>query len=138
MIACCAVARAEDRLVSYRLVDDGIPQFLAAPGDATRGKRIVANADLGNCLICHALPIREAPVFGTVGPDLAGIGARMPEAQLRLRIVNAKALNPATAMPAYYQVDGLQRVAARFAGRPILSAQQVEDVVAYLRTLTDE
>lgn len=128
-------AAADDAMVSHRIVADGIPEPLAARGDAARGKRVAADAERGNCLICHAIPIAEAPVFGTVGPDLNGIGQRLSAAQLRLRVVNPKALNPNTAMPAYHHVQGLHRVAQRYAQRPILSAQEVEDVVAYLQTL---
>jgi L-cysteine S-thiosulfotransferase len=134
LLAACASAFGE---ATYRVVAGGIPTPLSsAAGDPNRGKAIVANADRGNCLICHAMPIAKVPVFGTVGPDLAGVGSRLSAAQLRLRIVNSKALNPSTSMPAYYKVDGLARVAPEFAGKPILSAQEVEDVVAYLETLT--
>jgi sulfur-oxidizing protein SoxX len=134
--ACTSSAFAAESLTPYRIVNGGIPVALSAtPGDARRGKTIAANADRGNCLICHAMPIPEAPVFGTVGPDLSGVGARLSAAQLRLRVVDPRALNPNTSMPAYYKVEGLKQVLPRYAGQPILSAQEIEDVVAYLQTL---
>ena len=130
-------AGAVEPLVPFDVVGDGIPAPLTRqPGDARRGKAIAVNSDQGNCLICHVLPIPEAPVFGDLGPPLGGIGSRMSAAQLRLRIVDPKRINPATIMPGYYRIDGLTRVAGKYAGRPILSAQEIEDLIAYLRTVT--
>jgi sulfur-oxidizing protein SoxX len=74
---------------------------------------------------------------GTLAPDLKGAGKRWSEGQLRLRIVDAARLNPATVMPPYYRTDGLSRVAASFRGKPVLTAEQIEDVVAFLATLRD-
>jgi sulfur-oxidizing protein SoxX len=131
----CAAVQAEP---SYRVVDDGIPQPLtAAPGDAARGRAIVADRSTGLCLLCHRAPIPEERFQGNLATDLDGAGSRWSEAQLRLRLVDARRLNPASIMPAYYRSDGLQRVGPAWQGRTILSAQQVEDVVAYLRTLRD-
>lgn len=73
--------------------------------------------------------------MGNLAQPLSGVGARLGAGQLRLRIVDASLLNRDTIMPAYYRVSGLNQVAAAYRGRPILSAQQVEDVVAYLLTL---
>lgn len=134
-----AAPAAAQPLAPVTVVEDGIPQPLtAAPGDARRGRVIAANSDRGNCLICHALPIPEAPVFGDLGPDLRGVGSRMTAPQIRLRLVNPKRINPDTTMPAYYRTDGLYRVARAYAGQPILSAQDIEDIVAYLLTVTAE
>jgi sulfur-oxidizing protein SoxX len=72
-----------------------------------------------------------------MAPDLAGVGARWSSAQLRLRIVDGSRLNPETIMPSYYRIEGLNRVAPAFKDAPILNAQQVEDVVAFLKTLQD-
>lgn len=128
--------RPEERLVAFQIVGDGIPAPLTdRPGDAHRGRAAAANSSQGNCLICHSMPIAEAPVFGDLGPPLDGVGSRLSAAQLRLRLVDAKHINPRSIMPAYYKVDGLQRVAAKYQNRPILSAQECEDIVAYLRTL---
>ena len=123
-------------LVAYEIVGDTIPQSLTGqPGDAARGRAIVANRQVGLCLLCHAGPFPEEKFQGNLAPDLAGAGARWSEGQLRLRIVDAGRINPATIMPPYYRVDGLERVAAAFRGRPVLSAEQIEDVVAFLTTL---
>ena len=107
-----------------------------APGDPARGQRIVGNRALGLCLLCHRGPFPEE-AQGTLAPDLAGAGARWSEGQLRLRIVDARRLNPTTIMPSYYRSDGLERVGSAWRGQPVLDAQQVEDVVAFLRTLRD-
>lgn len=104
------------------------------PGDAERGRAIAVDRGLGNCLSCHALPI-DAEFFGTTGPTLDGVARRLSPAQLRLRLVDPKVVNPMTMMPAYYKTAGLNRVAPAFAGKPILDAQQIEDVVAFLTTL---
>jgi sulfur-oxidizing protein SoxX len=134
-----APAAAAQPLGPVTVVGDGIPQPLTdTPGDARRGRVIAANSDRGNCLICHALPIPEAPVFGDLGPDLRGVGSRMTAPQIRLRLVNPKAINPDTTMPAYYRTEGLYRVARAYAGQPILSGQDIEDIVAYLLTVTAE
>ena len=107
------------------------------PGDAARGKAVAVNSDMGNCLICHHMPIAEVPegAAGDIGPDLAGVGARLSAAELRQRIVDPKAINPETVMPAYHVADGLYRVQKKYEGASILTAQQVEDLVAYLETL---
>jgi sulfur-oxidizing protein SoxX len=123
-------------LVAYEIVGDAIPRSLTGhPGDAARGRAIVANRQVGLCLLCHAGPFPEEKFQGNLAPDLAGAGARWSEGQLRLRIVDASRINPATIMPPYYRVDGLDRVAAAFRGRPVLSAEEIEDVVAFLTTL---
>lgn len=132
-------AQQEAGLAPYRVQGDGIAQPLTAvAGDAARGRAIVANRQLGLCLLCHAGPLPEERFQGNLAPDLAGSGTRWSEAQLRLRIVDAGRINPDTIMPAYYRIDGLTNVAPAVRGKPILDAQQVEDVVAYLRTLKEK
>ena len=120
-------------------MDDAIPASLTGrPGDAARGRAIVANRSVGLCLLCHSGPIAEERFQGDLAPSLAGAGSRWSEGQLRLRIVDGARLNADTIMPAYYRTtDGLHRVARNFEGKTILSAAQVEDVVAYLVTLKD-
>jgi sulfur-oxidizing protein SoxX len=114
---------------------NAIPASLTGkPGDPARGQAIAVDRAQGNCLACHALPVAE-PLQGNVGPDLHGVAGRLAEGELRLRVVDPKIVNAETAMPAYYRVDGLSRVRKDMAGRPILTAEQIEDVVAYLRTL---
>jgi sulfur-oxidizing protein SoxX len=126
-------------LAGLVVVGDGIPLPLTAtPGDAARGRAIVVSRQAGLCLLCHRAPVSATPEErqqGTIASDLAAAGARWSEAQLRLRIADPKQLDPDTLMPAFHRVDGLVRVGSAWQGRPILDAQQVEDVVAFLRTL---
>ena len=129
--ACCLVGVAH--------ASDAIPASLTgAKGDPARGRAIVANRQVGLCLLCHSGPFPEEKFQGTLAPDLKGTGARWSEGQLRLRIVDASRFNPDTIMPPYYRIEGLTRVAPAFQGKPILTAEQIEDVVAYLATLRDE
>jgi sulfur-oxidizing protein SoxX len=131
--------RSEEQLRPYTVVGDAIPRSLTgAKGDVERGRGIVVNRQVGLCLLCHSGPFPEEKFQGTLAPDLKGSGARWSEGQLRLRIVDASRLNPNTIMPPYYRVDGLTRVAPAFQGKPVLSAEQIEDVVAYLATLREE
>ena len=133
-----APAWAQEGSRPYIVVNDAIPQPLSnTPGDAQRGRAIVANRSVGLCLLCHSGPIAEERFQGNLAPSLAGAGARWSAAQLRLRIVDGARLNPDTIMPPYYRTAGLQRVARPFEGKTILTAEQVEDVVAYLATLKD-
>lgn len=108
------------------------------PGSAARGRAIVRDTGKATCLICHAMPIPEEPDHGNIGPPLHAIARRTTSAALRQRIVDPTAINPATVMPAYYRSTGFHRVLARFSGQAIYTAQEVEDVVAYLMTLTAE
>jgi len=125
-------------LSALRVAGDAIPDSLTGvPGNAARGRAIVASRQTGLCLLCHAGPLPEERFQGNLAPDLAGAGKRWSEGQLRLRVVDARRLNPQTLMPAYYQADGLDRVGAAWQGQPVLAAQQIEDVVAFLRTLRD-
>ncbi len=131
-------ARAQDERRSFTIVRDSIPKSLTGKsGDAARGRAIVANRSVGLCLLCHSGPFPEERFQGNLSPSLAGAGGRWSEGQLRLRIVDAARLNPDTIMPPYYRLDHLQRVAKSFAGKTILTAGQVEDVVAYLATLKE-
>jgi sulfur-oxidizing protein SoxX len=133
-MAGCAVA-APQALVEYRVDGDAIHAPLSAqPGDPVRGRDILAGRD-ANCLLCHAVPETGARFMGNIAPSLSGVGARLSAAQLRLRIVDQSRLNPETVMPSYYRITGLTRVAAAYRGKPVLSAAQIEDVVAYLQTL---
>ena len=126
----------ETGLVPYQIVGDAIPAPLTGvAGDPARGRAIVANRNLGLCLLCHSGPFPEEKFQGNIAPDLAGAGARWSEGQLRLRIVDAARVNPQTTMPPFYRVDHLTRVAAAFRDKPVLTAVEIEDVVAYLMTL---
>ena len=117
---------------------DAIPESLTgAKGDPARGRAIVASRQVGLCLLCHSGPFPEERFQGNLAPDLRGAGTRWSEGQLRLRIVDSSRINPATIMPAYHRSEGLARVAPAWRGKPVLSAQQIEDVVAFLMTLRD-
>ncbi len=105
------------------------------PGDPVRGRQIVQDHQLGNCLLCHAGPFPAPHLQGTIGPSLVGVGSRLNAGQIRLRLMDARKLNPDTVMPPYYVADGLNRVAHQWQSKTALSAQQIEDVVAYLATL---
>jgi L-cysteine S-thiosulfotransferase len=132
-----AVALAEE-LTPYAIVGDAIPASLTgAKGDPARGRAIVLNRQVGLCLLCHSGPFPEERFQGNMAPDLKGTGSRWNAGELRLRLVDARKLNPDTIMPPYYVVDGMTRVARNFRGKPILSAEQIEDVVAFLATLKD-
>ena len=128
---------AQDVLVAYQVAGDAIPQSLTgAPGDPDRGRAIVVKRE-STCLLCHSGPFPEQRFQGDLSPNLKGTGSRWSEGELRLRLVDASRLNPATIMPWYYRVDGLTRVAQNYRGKPVLTAEQIEDVVAYLKTLKD-
>ncbi len=115
--------------------DDAIPASLTgAKGDPARGRAIIANRQVGLCLLCHSGPFPEERFQGKLAPDLRST-AKLSEGQIRLRIVDPGRVNPDTIMPAYYRSEGLTRVAPAFRGKTILTAEQVEDIVAYLLTL---
>ena len=119
---------------SLEIAGDAIPKPLTAePGDAARGRSVVVSRDQGGCTLCHEVPGETR--FGDIAPPLSGVGAKLSAGQLRLRVADSTRVTPDTPMPAYYRTQGLTQVAAPYRGKPILSAQQVEDVVAYLATL---
>ena len=129
-------AAAQTPMLSVVVDGDEVRQSLTGrPGDATRGRVIVGNRQMGLCLLCHTGPFPEERLQGNLAPDLQGAGVRWTEGQLRLRVVDAARVNPQTIMPPYYRTDSLQRVGTSWRGKPVLSAEQVEDVVAYLATL---
>ncbi|MCV9936189.1 sulfur oxidation c-type cytochrome SoxX [Boseaceae bacterium BT-24-1] len=123
-------------LEAYKVVGDAIPAPLGGKiGDLKRGRALVLDRTQGNCLICHQVPEPNEPFQGTIGPGLAGVGARLDTGQLRLRLIDAGLLNPQTVMPPYFRIEGLRDVAPAFRDRPALTAQEIEDVVAYLASL---
>jgi L-cysteine S-thiosulfotransferase len=131
-------SNASESMRPYVIVGDAIPASLTGVrGNTARGKAIVASRQTGLCLLCHSAPLPEEKFQGTIGPDLKGAGSRNTEGQLRLRIVDPRIFNPDTIMPAYYRQDGLEKVAPAFRGKTILTAEQIEDVVAFLITLRD-
>lgn len=129
---------AAQPLAPYTVEGDAIAAPLAGlTGDAARGRAIVANRQLGLCLLCHSAPIPEERFQGDLAPNLAGAGTRWSAGQLRLRLVEPQRLVPGTIMPAYHRTEGLQQVGAAWRGKPLLDAQQIEDVVAYLSSLKE-
>ncbi|NBT41512.1 MAG: sulfur oxidation c-type cytochrome SoxX [Alphaproteobacteria bacterium] len=128
-------------LVPYEIVDDvAIPKSLTGvAGDAVNGRKVAISRKKGNCLACHAMPIPEQQFHGETAPTLYGVGNRLNEGELRLQLVNSKVTNDSTMMPSFYRTFGYNRPLKKFAGKSILTAQEVEDVVAYLKTLkTDQ
>jgi len=137
LAAVAGPAWAQD-LRRFEIVGDAIPEPLTGVrGDPARGRALVVDRQKGLCLLCHAGPFPEQRFQGNLAPDLAGVGTRWSEGQLRLRMVDSRRLNPATIMPPYYSTDGLVRVGRNWQGTPVLSAEQIEDVVAFLTTLTE-
>jgi L-cysteine S-thiosulfotransferase len=132
------LAGAHERLLPYEIVGDTIPASLTGRnGDAERGRAIVVSRQSGLCLLCHSGPFPEERFQGNLAPDLKGAGTRWSAGQLRLRVVDSRKLDAGTIMPAYYAVDGLDRVAPVYRGKPILTVEEIEDVVAFLATLRD-
>lgn len=131
---------AASGLVAALVVGDGIPASLTGtPGDAERGRAIVASRQQGMCLLCHSGPAALFPeerTPGNVAGSLAGAGTRWSEAQLRLRVADARRLNPQSVMPSYLRTEGLQQVGQAWQGKTLMTPQQVEDVVAFLRSLS--
>ena len=134
-----AVGQGKIPLVKYKVVDEeSIPKSLTGkPGDPAKGKKWAIAGRLGHCIACHVMPVDE-PYMGEVGPSLVGVASRYSAGELRLLIVNPKVVNEDTMMPAFYRADGLHRVRKKFVGTTMLSAAQVEDIVAYLMTLKEE
>jgi L-cysteine S-thiosulfotransferase len=135
----CASMQARAQAAPLDVSGDAVPQSLTGtPGDPARGRAIVANRQVGLCLLCHSGPFPEERFQGNLAPSLAGAGARWSEGQLRLRVADARRLNPQSLMPTYLRTgssDSPDRVAAAWQGKPILQPQQIEDVVAFLKTL---
>lgn len=130
-----ACATPPDGNAPYSVRGDAIVEPISAvPGEASRGREVVIGRD-ANCLLCHTVPETGQRFMGNVAPALSGVGTRLTAGQLRLRVVDPTRVKPDVTMPAYYRTQGLDLVAHPYRGKPILTAQQVEDVVAYLVTL---
>ena len=135
LVVTAACTTLSGGLVAYQVNGDAIPTPLTPlPGDPARGRDVLIGRD-GNCLLCHAVPETGARFMGNLGPPLSRVGTRLSAGQLRLRIVDSNRLHAQTIMPSYYRTEGLVRVATVYQGKPVLTAQQVEDTVAYLQTL---
>lgn len=139
-LACLVAAGspAAAQVAAFTVAGDAIDAPLdGLAGDAARGEAVVKNRETANCLICHSIPDPREAFMGEIGPPLAGVGARLTPGQIRLRLVDPTLVNPGAIMPPYHRIHDLVRVDPRFAGRPVLSAQEIEDVVAWLITLRE-
>lgn len=138
VLVASAAALADEPLRPYAVDGDAIESPLTGrPGDPARGERLVANRQASLCLLCHQGPFPEPHAQGTLAPDLSGAGGRLSAGQIRLRIVDMRRLNPSTIMPSYYRTDGFERVARSWRGKPVLTAEEIEDIVAFLVTLKE-
>ena len=137
--ALCAVAgfsAQAETFIRYEVVGGAIARSLTGKaGDPVKGRKTAINRKKGNCLACHVMPVPEQADHGAVGPPLNDVGSRLGAGEIRLRIVNPKIVNPDTIMPAFYRIHGLHRVQKKWQGKTIISAQDVEDLVAYMMTL---
>jgi sulfur-oxidizing protein SoxX len=134
-VAMPAMASAQAPMVA----NDAVVQSLTgSAGDPMRGRAIIADRQKGFCLLCHSGPFPEEPLQGNLAPSLEGAGSRWNEGQLRLRLMDNKRVNPESIMPAYHRIEGLNRVGANWRDRPILSAAEIEDVLAFLMGLKTE
>jgi L-cysteine S-thiosulfotransferase len=123
-------------LAKFRVIGDGIPEAIGgATGNAERGRALILGRESANCVLCHAVPEPGARFSGNLGPPLGSVARTLSVAQLRLRVVDNIRLNPKTIMPSYYRIEGFDQVAGAYRGKPILDAEQIEDIVAYLATL---
>lgn len=141
MIGASAASAEVVKPADVKIMEGVLTQSLTGqPGDPEKGRQWFIDRKLGNCLACHQnSQVVDQPYHGEVGPPLDGVAGRWSEAELRAIVVNSKiALHEDTIMPAFYRDTGFNRVAEKFAGKPILTAQQVEDVVAFLLTLKEE
>jgi sulfur-oxidizing protein SoxX len=135
LLCSCATVSDDQGILQYQVQGDAIVKPLTStPADPARGRIFVSGRD-GNCLLCHAIPETGERFMGNVGPPLSHVATRLTDGQLRLRVVDPTRVNREVAMPAYYRIDALDGVAESYRGKPLLTAQQVEDVVAYLLTL---
>jgi len=134
-----AVVALPAAAAAFEVVGDAIPAPLTAEaGDPVRGRAVVAGRQVGTCVLCHAGPFPEERLPATIAPDLRGVADRLSAGQIRLRLVDPRLVNPETVMPAYYSQEGLVRVGRAWQGRTVLTAQQIEDAVAFLMTLKEE
>ena len=135
-VAASAAGSESGHLAKFRVIADGIPEAIGgATGNAERGRALILGREAANCVLCHAVPEPGLRFSGNLGPPLGGVARTFSVAQLRLRVVDNMRVNPTTIMPSYYRIEGFDQVAGAYHGKPILDAEQIEDIVAYLATL---
>ena len=139
VLAAASTSVAHEALRPYLVEGDAIAVSLTGrAGDPARGAALIGDRQRSLCVLCHAGPFPDPHLQGTLAPALSAVGERYSQGQIRLRIVDMKALNPASIMPSYYRIDDAdRRVAAAWRGKPVLTADEIEDLVAYLATLKD-
>jgi len=136
LAACGSDVSGSPLVGDTEIIQDGLPSALTNTfGKAERGEVLFVDRNGGHCVLCHQVDGLEAPFQGNVGPTLTGVGDRLSSAQIRLRIVDYEQVRPGTLMPSYYRTHDLYQVGETFRGDPILSAQDVENLVAYLDSL---
>ncbi len=133
-----AATDSAETYCQWQLVNNAVIEkpLCGLTGDVERGKQIATDAGKGNCLACHQLPVDGIEAYGTIGPPLAGVGSRLPPGFIRLRVVDTRRISPMSIMPGFYRDPKyINRPGKAYKGRTFLSAQQVEDVIAYLVSL---
>lgn len=137
MLCIVSCSDADSKLVTGAMIeDDGIPIALTeTPGDVDRGVQVFVDRERGHCVLCHVVSSLDAEFQGNVGPSLDGVADRFSPAQLRLRIADYQMIRPGTLMPSYYRKHALYQVSADHSEEPVLTAQELEDLVGYLGTL---
>jgi L-cysteine S-thiosulfotransferase len=137
LLSFTSAARTE-QLLPFTIVGDVVAAPLGGHvGNAVRGERLVRDRERGNCLICHSVPVPEERFQGNLGPPLSGVGTRLTQGQIRLRLIDQTRVSPDTIMPSYYRTHDLVRVAPRYQGKPALTAAEIEDVVVWLAGLKE-
>ena len=133
-------ASASEPLVPANAISrDEIPSPLTTlTGDPDNGRLVFMDREQGHCVLCHKVEALEAEFQGDIGPDLTEVGDRLTAGQIRLRIVDYQEVLNGALMPSYFRIHDLNQVEAAYEGKPILSAQQVEDLVAWLSTLKED
>jgi len=131
-VAACG-ATEQSLIAPSQIDDDAIPAPLTSqPGDPLVGETVFSDRESGHCVLCHAVSGLDVEFQGDVGPDLSTVGDRLSPGQLRLRVVDYQLVRPGALMPSYYRIHNLHQVGTAYEGETILSAQDIEDIVAYL------
>ena len=137
VMALTACGKTDPELISAPdIIGDTLPMALTStPGDPARGEALFADRDGAHCVLCHRVEGLDAPFQGNVGQDLSNIGNRLSDAQIRLRIVDYEQVKPGVTMPSYYRIHGINQVGEEYENQPALTAQSIEDIIAYLSVL---